>query len=353
MPQRLLNKRYKIVGHALFWLASITFLCFIFYLNLNSRSINIALVAKALITNIGFALAVYTNLYFLIPRFLKRKNYVFYIFWLVVLLTSASLLIQLIIVYPLRNVLEVSEKLSSFSTDTHSAFFFATLLYVLISSFLKFINDWLSMQDLNYRLAKIEKEKLEAELKSLKGQLNPHFLFNSLNNIYSLALIKSDKVPELILKLSDLMRHIIYESRENYISLDKEIEFVDNFIALQKIRTSEHTKITYTKTGTVPEAKIAPLLFEPFIDNAFKHGLPGTNNSDFIDIHFEFMEKGKIAFIVKNYYEESDLWNKNASGIGITNVKQRLLHLYGKNEYTLNISKENQIFSVTLTIKLK
>lgn len=351
MPERILNKRFKILGHILFWISSITFLCFIFYLN--SRNINAALIAKALITNIGFALGVYINLYVLIPKFLKPKNYIFYVFWLVILLTSASLFIQLIIVYPLRNILEVSEQFSSISTDTHSAFFFATFFYVLVSSFLKFINDWLSMQDLNYKLAKIEKEKLEAELKTLKGQLNPHFLFNSLNNIYSLSLMQSEKVPELILKLSDLMRHIIYESRENYILLNKEIEFADNFIALQKIRTSDKTRISYTKTGEIPEAKIAPLLFEPFIDNAFKHGLPGNENSDFIDISFEFSANETVVFKLANNYDDSDLWTKKDSGIGLENVKQRLKHLYKNDEYTLTINKENQIFSIELELKLK
>jgi LytS/YehU family sensor histidine kinase len=157
-------------------------------------------------------------------------------------------------------------------------------LYVGITSFLKLIKDWLSLQDINLKLVKIEQQKLEAELKTLKSQLNPHFLFNSLNNIYSLSLIKSDKVPELILKLSDLMRHIIYESKENYIPIEKELEFVNNFIELQRIRTSDKTKINYRINGIIPSAKIAPLLFEPFIDNAFKHGLPGTVNSDFINI---------------------------------------------------------------------
>jgi sensor histidine kinase YesM len=351
MPQRILNKRYKLIGHIVFWLTSITFLCFIFFLY--SRDINLALITKALITNIGFAVSVYINLYVLIPKFLKKKNYIFYVFWLVLLLTLSSLFIQFIIVYPLHQILDVSDNFSSLSTDTHSAFFFATFFYVLISSFLKFINDWLSMQDLNYKLAKIEQQKLEAELKTLKGQLNPHFLFNSLNNIYSLALTQSEKVPELILKLSDLMRHILYESRENYIQLNKEIEFVDNFIALQKIRTAEKTKINYTKTGTIPSGRIAPLLFEPFIDNAFKHGLPGTENSDFINITFTFEGDNNVLFKLENNYESTELWKKKDSGIGIENVKQRLKHLYGKNEYALDITKKDQVFSVLLKLKLK
>lgn len=351
MPVRILNKRYHLLGHIIFWSSSIIFLCILFFLY--SRNFNISLLTKSLIINAGFALAVYTNLYLLIPRFLKKKNYIFFIFWLVLLITATSFLVQVIIVFLLRNVLDVSPQFQSLNSDTHSAFFFATFLYVAISSFLKFIKDWFSLQDLNYRLARIEKEKLEAELKTLKGQLNPHFLFNSLNNIYSLALIKSEKVPDLILKLSDLMRHIIYESRENYIRLLKEIEFVDNFIALQKIRTSDTTRIKYSKTGEIPDARIAPLLFEPFIDNAFKHGLPGNDEDDYIAISFDFSSKEQLSFSIKNNYEENKHLDTANSGIGISNVKERLKHLYKKNEYTLNVNKEDGIFSIELELQLK
>jgi LytS/YehU family sensor histidine kinase len=209
------------------------------------------------------------------------------------------------------------------------------------------------MQDINLKLVKIEQQKLEAELKTLKSQLNPHFLFNSLNNIYSLALTKSDKVPELILKLSDLMRHIIYESKENYISLEKELEFVNNFVALQKIRTSGKTKINYDISGKIPSAKIAPLIFEPFIDNAFKHGLPGTDNSDFINISFNFENHDMLIFKLENNYEENFIPNKNSSGIGLKNVRQRLKLLYHPDEYKLNILKKDNIHCVVLELKLK
>ena len=311
------------------------------------------MIGKAFVINGGFAFGVYINLYLLVPRFLKQKNYIFYIFWLIVLLSVSSLIIQLLFIYPFHGLFRSAEQFTTFDTSLHSAFFFATLAFVFATSLLKFIKDWLSLQDLNLKVAKIEQQKLEAELKTLKGQLNPHFLFNSLNNIYSLALIKSDKVPDLILKLSDLMRHIIYESKENYISLEKEIEFVDNFIALQKIRTSEQTKIDYSIQGEIPSAKIAPLIFEPFIDNAFKHGLPGTTDSDFISIHFNFNSSDFLHFELKNNFEDVENWNKKNSGIGIENVKQRLQYLYKPDEYNLLIDKRNNVFSVQLKVKLK
>ncbi|NQU55168.1 MAG: sensor histidine kinase [Bacteroidetes bacterium] len=348
MPQRILYNRFKIAGHVIFWLASITLLTFLF--SYHEQRFHFNLIIKSLITNSGFAIGVYFNLYFLIPKLLKQKNYIFYIFGLIVLLTVTSLAIQLLFIFPFGKALGLS---GQFSSNLHSAYFFSTFAFVLATSLLKFIKDWLSLQDLNFKITKIEQQKLEAELTTLKGQLNPHFLFNSLNNIYSLALIKSDKVPDLILKLSDLMRHIIYESKENYISLDKEIDFVNNFIALQKIRTSEQTKIEYHINGEIPSAKIAPLLFEPFIDNAFKHGLPGANNLDFISIKFNFNKSDFLEFELKNNYENTEHWNKKNSGIGIENVKQRLKYLYKPDEYFLNIDKKNNIFSVSLKLKLK
>jgi sensor histidine kinase YesM len=349
MAKSRLYNRYKIAGHVFFWLVSTFLLTLLFYFYNKRISSNLV---ESVIINLFFAVAVYINLLVLIPRFLKQKNYIFYFFWLIVLLTVVSLTIQFIFIYPLRILLGI-DGFSSFNINMHSAYFFSILLYVGITSFLKMIKDWLSLQDVNLKLVKIEQQKLEAELKTLKGQLNPHFLFNSLNNIYSLALTKSDKVPELILKLSDLMRHIIYESKENYISLEKELEFVNNFIELQRIRTSDKTKIKYEIIGKIPSARIAPLLFEPFIDNAFKHGLPGTGNSDFIHIKFNFENSESLIFTLENNYEELFQPNRSNSGIGLSNVKQRLKLLYQPNDFKLNIHKKDNIHQVTLELRLK
>ncbi len=348
MTKSKLYSRLKIVGHIIFWLSSSFLLTLIFYFYDDKFSFN--LVEKSIITNLFFSVAVYINLLVLIPIFLKQKNYIFYIFWLIVLITAISATLQLLFIYPLRNILGING-FHKFNLNLHSAYFFSTLLFIGITTFLKLIKDWLALQDINLKLAKIEKQKLEAELKTLKGQLNPHFLFNSLNNIYSLALVKSNKVPELILKLSDLMRHIIYDSKENYIAIEKEIEFVNNFIELQRIRTSDQTKIKYKVVGKIPSAKIAPLLFEPFIDNAFKHGLPGTA-SDFINITFNFLDKDKITFKLENNYEELFIQKKANSGIGLNNVKKRLKLLYQPSDFKLTILKKDNIHSVYLELKL-
>ncbi len=349
MTKSKLYSRLKIFGHAFFWLSSISLLTLIFYFYDEKFSFN--LIEKSLITNLFFAIGVYINLFLLIPKFLKQKNYIFYIFWLIVLITVISATLQLLFIYPLRNILGFNG-FKQFNLNLHSAYFFSTLLFISVTSFLKLIKDWLSLQDINLKLAKIEQQKLEAELNTLKGQLNPHFLFNSLNNIYSLALINSNMVPELILKLSDLMRHIIYDSKENYILIEKELEFVNNFIELQRIRTSDKTKIKYSVIGTIPCARIAPLLFEPFIDNAFKHGLPGTENSDFINITFTFIDKNKITFEIENNYEDIFTQRNTNSGIGLNNVKKRLKLLYQPNDFKLTILKKENIHKVFLELKL-
>jgi two-component system, LytTR family, sensor kinase len=343
----------KIAAHGVFWLMSICLILFLIYYNEERVHFDLFILSKTLIINIGFALAVYVNLWGLIPLLLKKKNYVFYIFWLVLLLTFSSMIIQFLLITPIRSLPDIATIFRSFNTDLHAAYFFATLLYVAFTSFIKFIKDWLTLQDLNLKLAKIEQQKLEAELKTLKAQLNPHFLFNSLNNIYSLALMNSDKVPDLILTLAELMRHIIYESKGKFISLEKEVEFVNNFIAMQKIRTSENVQIKYELKGSVPSAKIVPLLFEPFIDNAFKHGLPGINRKDFINISFDFSYPAWLHFRIENNYEPQAKNEKKQEGIGLSNVKQRLQHLYAPSEFHLEIEQQNYIHSVNLRLKLK
>jgi sensor histidine kinase YesM len=354
MPYIKQNKYLKIAAHFGFWLISMGLTLLLFYYYEDRVHFDLVILLKAFITNLGFALAVYINLLVLIPRFLKRKNYVFYVFWLIVVISFSSLFIQFLLMFPLRNILNVGIRFHSFDINLHAAYFSTTFLFVTFTSFLKFIKDWLTMQDLNLKLAKIEQQKLEAELKTLKGQLNPHFLFNSLNNIYSLALVQSEKVPDLILRLADLMRHIIYESREKYIPLEKEIDFVTNFVALQKIRAADNVNIEFNLLGKVPSSKIAPLIFEPFIDNAFKHGLPGTNGKDYIRISFDFETPDWIKFKIENNYEPlPEGMQKKAGGIGIENVKQRLNFLYNSKDYSLKIKHQNNIHLVNLHLKLK
>ena len=175
-------RRLKRVGHLLFWLFSLGFALIIFYVVSDHQlGITPEIVLMAIIINLGFAFAVYTNVYILIPKLLRRKSYIFYFFWLLLSLATSSLLIISLFIF-LRE--------GQLTKQLFSTHFFTSAVYVAITSLAKFVTDWVELQDISLRYHKVAREKLEAELKILKAQINPHFLFNSLNNIYSLSLDK-------------------------------------------------------------------------------------------------------------------------------------------------------------------
>src|SRR5690606_29573907 len=134
---------------------------------------------------------------------------------------------------------------------------------------------WFQLSDSKKRLSIAEKEKLDAELRALKSQINPHFLFNSLNNLYALSLKADEQTPAFILKLSEVMRYMIYESNEDCVSLKKELDFIKNYVDLQKLRSDHKARISFHISGKVGKQKVAPLLFIPFVENSFKHGIKG------------------------------------------------------------------------------
>ncbi|MGQ7870046.1 sensor histidine kinase [Sunxiuqinia sp. sy24] len=336
-------QRYKILLQILFWLSSTAFALASFYVASDYHFNPATDILRALILNTGFALGVYINLWVLIPKLLKKKYYIFYTFWLLISMALASLII-LGLFYVL---------LHFYRPRLFSTYFFTTGFYIGVSSLAKFLNDWIKMQDIELRYNKVEREKLKAELNTLKAQINPHFLFNSLNNIYSLSLTNSKKTPEMILKLSDLMRHVLYESRENFISLQKEIEFIHNFIDLQRIRLSDKTDIRFELDGDIQNKLIIPLIFEPFVDNAFKHGNKSISDNVFIHIQIEIKDNWLHFKVANNYEESHQPTNDKAHGIGLKNAQKRLEYLYKKEEYHLNISKKENIFSVELQLLLK
>ncbi len=343
-----LSKKYrklKNAGHLVFWLSSLVFALTVFY-EVSDYKLGLGpeIIIRAIIINVGFAFAVYTNFYLLIPYFLKKKNYIFYVFWLIITLATSSLLI-------ITLCFTVQQK--AFTKDLFSTHFFTSAVYVAVTSLAKFLTDWIELQDISLRYNKVEREKLEAELNTLKAQINPHFLFNSLNNIYSLSLVNSKKTPQLILKLSDLMRHVLYESRKNFVPLNTEIEFARNFIDLQRIRLNEQVDIQVMVESNAGNKLVIPLIFEPFIDNAFKHGPRSCPEKEFI--HMSIKTQGEwLFFEVRNTCcEENTVKKDQAHGIGLNNVRQRLAFLYKKEDYDLNISKKENIFIVRLKLKLK
>ncbi len=196
---------------------------------------------------------------------------------------------------------------------------------------------------------KSQEEKKQAELSYLRSQVNPHFLFNTLNGIYSLALVDSKKTPDAIVKLSELMRYVISEINKDYVPLLKEIEHLQNYIELQRMRLGETVIINFEVSDISEKQLIVPLLLMPFVENAFKYGISSTSTSE-INIQLT-CENDKMKFLIKNNIEKiSGKVVKN--GTGLENVKKRLALLYPGN-YELTLNSNENIYTAILILNLK
>ncbi len=198
-------------------------------------------------------------------------------------------------------------------------------------------------------LALLKEDKLKAELSSLKSQINPHFLFNTLNSIYALSLKKDDHVSEAIMQLSGLMRYVIKDASEINISLSKELEYLDNYIALQKARIRYTTEVNYQKSGTINHQKIAPLILITYIENAFKYGVNPDTDGCKIDIRIQVADNS--IFMEVFNFKATEMMQIESTGIGMTNTLERLKLLY-PNKYKIAIVEDSGSYLLKLSIDL-
>ncbi|WP_088656150.1 sensor histidine kinase [Geofilum rhodophaeum] len=218
------------------------------------------------------------------------------------------------------------------------------LLVFMVSSGTRIIGQWLESERLKN---KAEQEKSEAELSALKSQINPHFLFNTLNNIYHMSLEQSKETPETILKLANLMRFVLTETQQNQIPLAKEIEVINQYLFLQKLRLTNKTQVIFSTAGDMTTRHISPLLLLPFVENAFKYGV-GAHTATIIDLALK-ADKAGLVFLVKNSIL-ADHSHLESTHTGLQNVRRRLQLIY-PNQHKLEIIKQENWFKVLLTIK--
>jgi sensor histidine kinase YesM len=272
------------------------------------------------IPNICIVLFFYVNYYYLIPRFyVKSKHLIYFSFLLLgLMLILAPVVISASILYA-----EVYKIKLNFPMVYSSIIFrFVTVLF--ISFGLRIYSFW--------QLA--EEHKLKAELAFLKAQINPHFLFNTINGIYSMALQKSDNTPGALLKLANIMRHVFTETSSDFVMLDKEITYISNYIDLQKLRLTPNVTVNYHFNIENLQNQIAPLIFIPFIENAFKHGV-STEEPCYISIIISD-KLNTLTLEVLNKKTKLHSTQIVNYGLGIANTKQRLEHLYPfKHELTI------------------
>ena len=202
---------------------------------------------------------------------------------------------------------------------------------------------------LRLKTQQLQIEKQQAELNYLKSQTNPHFLFNTLNNIYSLARDKSDLAPESLLRLSKILRFMLYEASAEYISLEKELKIISDYIALEKLRYDDSLRINYNHDIEDKQQAMPPLVLIPLVENAFKHGASETRNDPFVDIHLSVNDR-RLFFEVKNSIDDAVMPDNGQGSIGLSNLRRQLELLY--TDYDLSVERKDLTFTATLKINL-
>jgi two-component system, LytTR family, sensor kinase len=240
------------------------------------------------------------------------------------------------------------EKFNIYSTIHYASDLLNIIIYTVIALFLKIAFNWYEERKTRAELI-LQEHRMELEF--LKAQLNPHFFFNTLNNIYSLVYKKSDEAPAALMKLSDIMRYMLYESRTEHVSLDKEIENLNNYIELQKLRYRDPEFISFTVEGDTFAHQVPPMLLLSFVENAFKHGRKRVTNPGIV-IKITATET-RLRFLVSNYTLEEDGKEKRKdSGIGMQNTRRRLELLY-PGCHDLQISRNREKYTVSLELFCK
>lgn len=332
-----MKKWYQIALHLIYWFVIITL---IFYYLRTNRLLNFYKFVDVSIALSFYAAIFYFNWYVLIPRFLARNHILIYIACVLATLVTFAVVRSPLDFYVFR---EFNPSMTTlYSSERLLHYMLGGFMVIFISSALKVTGNYIKNERLNKEL---ETQKLTAELAYLKSQVNPHFLFNTLNNIYSLAYKQSPETPDAIMKLSLLMRYMLYESNDTLVSLEKEVEHIHNFIDLQKLRLREQTCIQFKITGDLAGKAIAPMLMMTLVENAFKHGLVSKNEIG-ITLNLEVTENSLHFSTINN---SSTHKKREFGGIGLENLRRRLNLLYFKS-HTLSFEEKNGTFYASLML---
>ncbi|MGQ8336336.1 sensor histidine kinase [Sunxiuqinia sp. A32] len=336
----------------LFWI--ISYLFFIMFFGRANRDYQTTILFASMLFPLAIITSYFLN-YYLIPRFLFRSEIWKFVLFLIYTLIISFWIELMITMFIFVFVIDLQfYKMDPASFDT---VFLLVGLYFIILGFITIeqIKRAFQMKKENTRLEKNQLEtelKLkEAELKLLRAQIHPHFLFNTLNNLYGLTLEKSDLAPELVLKLSDLMDYILYECNAPKVGLSSELEHFKNYIEIEKIRYAQKLKIHFNIEGDPNQLEIAPMLLLAFFENAFKHGVSKSIKNPFVLINIQIHENNFHLSIVNT--RTPDLKNEEdyTQGIGLKNVQKRLQLIY-PDRYRLDIKPETNKFEVDLQISL-
>lgn len=331
----------RVVYHSIFWLMLFVILMLIegtergFWFTFSNEVINVFF----------YAAIVYFNLNYLIPNYLSKNRFLTYAGLLVLASLIITPLKMIVFYFKFSNYPILQSQLIS----NQVSYFLITFLIAGFSTVFKIITDWVrNIQEKQ----ELETRTMQTELRFLKSQINPHFLFNTLNSLYALTLKKSEKAPEIVIKLSEMMRYMLYECNERRVLLSNEIHYIRNYLDLEQLRQGQNIDIKFEVEGQVSDQKIAPLMFIPFIENSFKHGLSNQIQHGFVHIKMK-VEHQKVDFYIENSKPDAlpHQDHRRSGGIGLVNVRRRLDIMYPDN-YELKIHDNPKSYAVNLKLEL-
>lgn len=332
---------YRIFQHIMFWLSYVM----LFGLVYGKFGNNYPYYFLESLGMVPFVMAsTYITIYLILPFYLKKQYFLLsLIFFLGTLLLTCTLQ-RMFLRY--INALEIN--ITKIYDLSFLSLFLETNFMVGIAMAIKLIKIWFKQEKEKFE---IEKRTLQSELNLLKAQIHPHFLFNTMNNLYSLSLSQSAKTSEGIAKVSDLLRAVLYDCNEAYIDFEKEIAFISNYIDLQKLRYDNRLMFNFELEGDPKGKRIAPMLYITFIENCFKHGSFNDPELPWIHIFFKISDR-EISFSAENSKPQliPPKVAEGKNGIGLENVRKRLEILY-KNNYSLNINESDTNYKVELNLK--
>lgn len=353
----VLNNTYhkRISLHILFWLAVLTILTIIYGAGMPGYGLTIGIVGLFMPIHIAYF---YLIAYVIIPRYFDRKKYVqFFLFFLLIVVgsTLAFRLMEILVADPIiynavrkNDPTFVWHKLDGTFRQQLArpvyliSAFEQTNIFVWIALTVKFFKMWFDRRQ----------AAMEAELNFLKGQLHPHFLFNTLNNLYALTLKQSPQSPGVVMGLAEILRYMLYEANTEIVPLERDISILNSYIELEKIRYEERLDIHFSINGLTPEYSIAPLLILPLVENAFKHGASEQIGQAWINMDLRLKNR-VLKFKISNSKPESAVPDDRPHhvSIGLANVRKRLEILY-PSAHNLKIMDDGDVFAVILEIEL-
>ena len=345
--QSLINRNRVVLLHLSFWCVHVSFFLYQVISHQRGADIEWDTVVSVVTVQAVFAMLIgYLNYFIFLPAFLKDKKLGKY---LITFLLTFAVLISIRLALGRFVVDGFTGGNGYMYTSRYVIQVVTTNLFIVIFlGMIRFAVDWFEFEA---RQKNVENERLTAELNFLKAQINPHFLFNTLNNLYYLAYTQSPKTTEVIAKLSQMMRYMIYDSNYPLVPLSKEIEYMENYISLERLRLNEQIPIRLTVEGNTHDFLIAPLIFITFLENAFKHGVSNNHPKAWVNVNIQ-ITGGECIYRVENSripFAKPEAEQK--SGIGLQNVKRRLELSYpGKHSLTVENLEDRYI--VQLKIQL-